>query len=324
VRAFALAVLLLTACRTARPAAAGPEPASPTLTCPPPVPQPQQERLAELLKGAHDRGFLWAFGRDGHASFLYGTLHVADPERAMPGPTVLAAFKKADTVVLELDPLHPDAAGMREAFARIAFTPSPALADRFTTLARGECLDGATLSKMPPALVPLTIMMQRAKRDGLFGDWAIDTFIAGMAQGAKKPLVALETPQEQFDALFGSPKEAQESAEKLAEALETEPQEGTRHLRALFDAWSAGDLDAIALATSTMEHSDSPATRAMHDRLFSERNVRMADRIEALHKDKTLFVAVGSGHMTGATGLPTLLEQRGFKVVRVTFVKPAK
>jgi uncharacterized protein YbaP (TraB family) len=323
VRILALAVLLLTACRTARPAGAGPtEPTA--ITCPPPAPQPQQEKLAELLKGAHDRGFLWAFGKGGHASFLYGTIHVADPDRAMPGPTVIAAFKKADTVVLELDTLHPDAAAMREAFAKIQFTPSPALTDRFAALARAECLDSAALSRLPPALVPITIMMQRAKRDRLFNEWAIDSFIAGMAQGAKKPLVALETPQEQFDAMFPSPEAAQAAAELLTTSLEQKPNEGARALRTLFDAWSAGDLDAMALATSAMESSDSEATRAMHRRVFTERNERMAERIEALHKDKVLFVAVGSGHMTGETGLPRLLEQRGFKLVRVTFVQPEK
>jgi uncharacterized protein YbaP (TraB family) len=232
-RILTLAVLLLTACRTARPAGAGPaEPA--TVTCPPPAPQPQPEKLAELLKAAHDRGFLWAFGKGGHASFLYGTVHVADPDRAIPGPTVIAAFKKTDTVVLELDPLHPDAAAMREALARIAFTPSPALAGRFAALARAECLDSATLSRLPPALVPITIMMQRAKRERLFNEWAIDTFIAGMAQGAKKPLVALETPQEQFDAMFPSPEAAQANAEQLTTGLEQNPTEGARQLRTLW------------------------------------------------------------------------------------------
>jgi len=50
------------------------------------------------------------------------------------------------------------------------------------------------------------------------------------------------------------------------------------------------------------------------------RNPPMATSIEALHAaGRRIFVGVGILHMVGDTGLPRLLQQRGFTVERVEF-----
>ena len=60
-------------------------------------------------------------------------------------------------------------------------------------------------------------------------------------------------------------------------------------------------------------------------RLLDDRNPTLADRIAALHAEgHAVFAAVGSLHMIGPAGLPTLLAQRGFSVEQVRFPKEVK
>jgi uncharacterized protein len=54
--------------------------------------------------------------------------------------------------------------------------------------------------------------------------------------------------------------------------------------------------------------------------LLNNRNIGMAAKIEPFLKSKgsPLFVAVGSAHMVGETGLPNLLKKQGFEVEQLT------
>jgi uncharacterized protein YbaP (TraB family) len=54
---------------------------------------------------ARDRGFLWRVTRDGHSSYLYGTLHVGRDTWLAAGPAMASALQNASTLALELDPL---------------------------------------------------------------------------------------------------------------------------------------------------------------------------------------------------------------------------
>jgi uncharacterized protein YbaP (TraB family) len=52
-------------------------------------------------------------------------------------------------------------------------------------------------------------------------------------------------------------------------------------------------------------------------RLLTERNVRMAARLQARLKEGGAFVAVGALHLHGESGVLAELERRGWKVTRV-------
>ena len=55
--------------------------------------------------------------------------------------------------------------------------------------------------------------------------------------------------------------------------------------------------------------------REFMKRALDNRNGPLAERIAALHASgQTVFAAVGSLHMTGVQGLPSLLRQRGYQV----------
>ena len=53
-------------------------------------------------------------------------------------------------------------------------------------------------------------------------------------------------------------------------------------------------------------------------RLYDQRNRAMSDRIRGLLAGREIvMVAVGAGHMTGPTGITTLLAAKGYKVRRL-------
>ena len=56
----------------------------------------------------------------------------------------------------------------------------------------------------------------------------------------------------------------------------------------------------------------------MRERLYDARNREMADKIVAmLAGNEPTFVAVGAGHLLGATGIVELLRQKGYAVKRL-------
>jgi uncharacterized protein YbaP (TraB family) len=85
-------------------------------------------------------------------------------------------------------------------------------------------------------------------------------------------------------------------------------------------AWEAGDLAALDDYAAWCECIADEEDRAAMRRLNDERNPRLADGIEAQHRQgRRVFAAVGALHMTGPQSLPRLLAERGFKVERVPF-----
>jgi uncharacterized protein YbaP (TraB family) len=68
---------------------------------------PTQDQLQDAARGARDRGALWRFEKDGRHGYLYGTIHIANLDWAMPGPTVGRALSEVETVAIEADPADP-------------------------------------------------------------------------------------------------------------------------------------------------------------------------------------------------------------------------
>jgi hypothetical protein len=76
--------------------------------CPPASLPLDPARFQSGLRQAQDHGFLWRMTKDGRTSYLYGTLHAAEPAWMFPGPRTAAAFEASDVLALELDVLDAD------------------------------------------------------------------------------------------------------------------------------------------------------------------------------------------------------------------------
>ncbi len=293
--------------------------------CPPAAQMPSTEQMQAGMRDARDHGFLWRLRRDGHVSYLYGTVHVARVEWIYPGPQVQRALNASDTVALELDMLDPDIqrrlSTAMAASAPANRAPAPALPDemrlRLQRQIEAECLPAQALAALSPEMQIATLTSLSGRRDGLDPSYGIDIVLAGWARSTKKTVVSLETPELQMALLKADT--AAERNESIRNALtQLETGQSRPLLRRMTQAWADGNLADFASYGDWCDCIKTDTDRAAMARLLDDRNPALADAVSALHANgQRVFAAVGSLHMAGPMGLPALLAQRGFQVERL-------
>ncbi len=293
--------------------------APPAEPCPPLAAAPTAEQIQAYLRDARDRGFLWRLDKDGRSSWLYGTIHVAKLDWAFVGPTLMAAVRASDEIALELDLLDPaiQQAIQRENTAQ-ALRPLPKrLEQRLLAQLRASCLPEQLLTSMTPELLAATLVLMSARVDGLDPSYAIDLAYASIGRALGKPVRSLETPALQMRLLRG--RNARETQVLVDQSLaDLEAHRARTLLLRLTATWADGRLDELERYEDWCECVNDPIERALYQRLLDERNPGLAEGIDALHATgRQVFVAVGSLHMVGPTGLPRLLAARGYTVERV-------
>jgi uncharacterized protein YbaP (TraB family) len=320
----ALAVCAALASAGFGPAASAAETAA--AACPPSAQPLSPADVATGMRDATDGGFLWKITRDGHASYLYGTLHVAQRAWMFPGPRVGAALRASDVLALELDPTDVDVmTRLQRAIARQPGAPELAapLAARLRAQMAAACVDPSTLAGLRPEMRAVTLEVMAGRRLGLQPDYGIDLVLAGAAAAMRKPIRSLETPESQA-ALLVSDDPAETARTVGATLAELESGDGPVILARLAGDWRRGDLDDLGRYAQWCDCMTTPEQRADFVKLIDERNPPMADKIARWHAEgRTLFVAVGSLHLVGDVGLPQLLKARGFEVERIA-LDPAR
>jgi uncharacterized protein YbaP (TraB family) len=278
--------------------------------CPPEPQAPSVDDVKRWLPTAPDRGLLWRITRDGHSSYLYGTLHIGQPAWAVPGPALRAAWDATDVLAVELDPADVAAALPR---LPIGATMPADLAKRVADQAHTACLPPEALATLPAMLQLSTLMLFEVRRDGFDAGFGQDVVLIGRAKSEGRPVQSLESVEEQLKALEPTAAELP----VVADSALTQLREGRLRapMRKLAQAWSRGDLDMLGSYSAWCECTDSAAERAWFQRINDDRNGPLAERITALHgAGQRLLVAVGALHMTGPQALPRLLAQQGFDV----------
>ena len=290
--------------------------------CPPPAVAPTQDDLQDGMRHAQDNGLLWKATKGGRSVYLYGTIHVAKMAWMFPGPQVLKAVMASDVVALELDPADPQiVARLQKAILRGPATPvlSPALQRRLEARMAVACVVPSTLAAMRPEMQAISLEVLEGRDQGLYPDYGIDVFLAGLGHGLKKPVRSLETPESQAALLVSDdPAETARTVGDLLDELETG--KGPAMLQRLAGDWQRGDLADLDAYADWCDCLDTPQQKADFAKLVDARNPLMADKVVKWHAEgKSLFVAVGTLHLLGRAGLPELLKARGFQVERVTF-----
>jgi uncharacterized protein YbaP (TraB family) len=284
--------------------------------CPPEPAPPTPAEARTLAAQATDHGFLWRISKNGHSSYLYGTMHVGRLAWAFPGPALRHAWAETDTLALELDVTDPTLpAQMQQAIAatRQPALPEP-LRERLARLVARACAPAHALDSLPPAMQAATLTVFAGRPDGLEPAFAQEGTLAGLAQAQQRRIVGLETAAEQVHALL--PATQREAVAMIEEAIEPlEHDDGRASMQQLAEVWASSDLAKLDDYPAWCDCVRNAEERREMRRLLDERNPRLARRINALHaQGRKVLAAVGALHMTGPHGLPTLLAARGYQV----------
>ena len=158
--------------------------------------------------------------------------------------------------------------------------------------------------------------MAQAQRQGLFALYGAESVLLLHSLRAQRPVVGLETLDTQLAALMA--RSDAEAAVMVADGLaELQRPQAVAALERLARAWERNDLAELEAYPRWCDCVNTPSEREAFARLGEGRNPGMADAIERLHADVSVFAAVGALHLIGPQGLPALLLARGFNVTRL-------
>lgn len=287
--------------------------------CPPQPQAPTAAQIQSLSASAPDRGFLYRLRRDGHDSYLYGTLHLGRMEWIFPGPQLREAMGRAERLALELDLSDPatlQALTQPPAHAK-PMQLSADLRRRLAAQTKAACLPASALAHLHPLLQLSNFSGLVARWDGLDPAFGQELMLGAWAGQRGLPISALESVDTQLQVLI--PSDAAEAQASLRKGLEQLEKNQLRPmLRRLAKAWAQSDLETLAgyekWCQCVVEAKDQTDLRELND----ARNPGLARRIAELHGEgQVLLAAVGSLHLTGDKALPRLLEDLGFEVQRL-------
>ena len=295
---------------------------SASVNCPAKPTVPDRNEIQAMARNARDRGLLWRVSHDGRDSWLYGTTHIGRRDWLMPGRTVLGAMMQSDKLALELNVLDPEVIkGIAEGMKARDDVPELAAGLQARLELQRQIACAEQVAALRPDAQVVTLLALAGRSRGLEADYGVEMMLAGIASGAKKPIIGLETPEIQIRELFSD--DPAVVAENVSDGLrQLEDGKAPAMLTLMTDLWADGKQDKLENYADWCDCANTPRERAQLKRLIDGRNPAMADGIVNLLKEgDTVFAAVGTLHMVGPNGLPTLLRKKGYKVERVNFQK---
>lgn len=260
---------------------------------------------------------LWRVTADGpagagHTSYVLGTMHTAGTEVIDSLAGLAEALEHVAAVYVEV--LSSDMA-LTPATMACAIAPSdstlqrllsPAALDSVCRYVSTFGVDGArtleALGKMKPAMLDAFLEVRRA---GASTDMAMDIALQQRAKALGKEVRALETAEQQMRMLMGTP--VAEQLEALMESVRA-PEAAQAASDSLVAAYRCQDLEAIGrLLVREMKG-------AYAERMVYVRNRAWAAVLVPEMRCRSVFVAVGAGHLVGPEGLLAMLRSAGFDV----------
>lgn len=283
-------------------------------------------RLAVLLLAgwsaavaAGDGVPLWSVRGQAGTVQVLGSVHLLKQTDYPLPEAVTRAYEDADALVMELDLDDLDVASVTAGMLELGASGSgptvrSVLGEADWERARQEAsaagLDLEMIAEAEPWLVALMIHNLALGRAGFDPALGVEQHLAARAMADGKPVEGLETLSDQlglFDSL--EPGIQGQLLEQTLDSLDELAVEAEQ----LVAAWRSGDLETLE-ARFAEDFADYPE---LEHKLVCDRNRAWMPSIEArLSRPGNSLVVVGALHTVGACGLPSLLEDRGYEVLR--------
>ncbi|MDH5649632.1 MAG: TraB/GumN family protein [Gammaproteobacteria bacterium] len=247
-------------------------------------------------------------------SYLFGTIH-SDDERVTNLPEVIrTTFNGSSSYAMEVKMDNADLTAMANAMffsedQTLKKLIGPELYQATENAVKAHGLTTEELNKTKPWVIVTMLNMPRPKT-GVF----LDLKLHLEAAGQRKDIYGLETMEEQIAVFDELP-----IADQVSLLKETIATSGmmNQQLEQLIQAYLARDLEQLETLSEKLAPENKDVYNRVMDRLLTQRNARMIERMLPIIKEGNAFIAVGAMHLPGKEGLLQLLEDRGYRVTPI-------
>lgn len=266
-------------------------------------------------KSQSNKSLLWRIsGKDmKKSSYLFGTIHLICPSDYVWTPKMKESLKKSQQVCFEMD--MDDPAVMMKVATGLMDNSGKTLEDYFTPeqykIVEAYVRDsmGMNISlfhNMKPAALQ---SMFTSKSAACENPISYEEKIMDQAKKDKKEIIGLEQPEEQIELFDNLP--ADSVVKDIMESISGKNNDDDEYKK-LVNAYKKQDLPALyKLLNSSGESSIDLAG------FLDDRNKRWIERMEDKMDQKSIFFAVGAGHLWGENGVINLLRKEGYTVVPI-------
>ena len=266
-----------------------------------------------------NRHTFWEVKGRTNTVYLLGSVHMLKPDDSALPAEVLQAYQSSKSLVMELDLNGVDSEALLGAGIESTMLPegqslSEVLGvDLYADLAEHAKrlgLQAEIMDRFQPWFAALLMEQTALSQAGLEAGAGVDEQFAQRARDDDKPIIALETAEEQlgFFAHLSMPQQRQYLRATLKD-LNTEGSDTA----VMVQAWQNGDTAAL----ERLMRKESASNPELFRMLTTERNQKWLPKIAALlHEDQNYLVIVGALHLVGEDGLVELLKRQGFEVIQ--------
>jgi len=284
--------------------------------------------LAKAKATPNGEGLFWRVTGKGEASYLFGTMHSADPDIATLKPELETAIRKTRTTVIETtDILDPEATARtmgqipQLTLLQNGDTLTSLVDPKFHTMLEKELDKRGMPIAMGNMLQPWIVSTMLSVPMCSFtansnGEGVLDAVIANTAKADGDQIVGLETIREQFEAMASLPMDFQISAIEAVLADDQYSLNALTTLKELYMKERIGYAMPFMAAISPESYSGENQAK-FQEALVDIRNKRMVERLIPLLEEGSVLAAIGALHLPGETGMIALLEKKGFKLERI-------
>lgn len=258
-----------------------------------------------------ESSLLWKISGNGlyKESYLFGTIHVICKSDFVMDERITSAFESTEELILELDMSDPQLqlkmqqVSMNPGMINIQAAMDESLAtslDEFLLKNYGAGL--AQLGVLKPFVLSSMVMLKALPCVEVE---SYEAFYTTKATDTGIPVVGLETVEFQVGIFDKIPQDLQ--LQELGKMLAEEYTQS--EFQTMISAYLTEDIIALdKVMTSSGMMADYRSI------LLDERNKTWIPKIEEAMKTKSIFVAVGAGHLGGEFGVIQLLREAGYTV----------
>lgn len=260
---------------------------------------------------------LWHIKSGPSEVYLLGAVHVLPANVHWRTPQIERALSRSDVFVFEVP---EDAQSVQKLQgmiqARGYLPPDQKLRDKLDPQALADYdaavaasgLPAAAVDRERPWLAGIQLMFAQMGKLNYDPGNGVDSSLMQEAAKNHRSMRYFETIAEQFALL--APDDPKLELQEFESGLK-DLRDMAGEVQPMIKAWGEGDQAKL----DELINGDLDTFPEARKQLLDDRNRRWVPKIEAMLKEKhVFFIAVGAGHLTGATGVPALLRADGYKV----------